>query len=219
MPVEPISVADVSDLPEWELVFRFTSGRLCLSFCATVGERWGRNFERLRTTEDLSRWLNQAGLDPSEDVTVTARLVRDARELREVIYRLVRAAMAGQAGGETDRGLLNAWARRAPVSPQLGAGNRREIWTGLHPAAAGLSTVAADAVDLLTSRAVGRVRECAADDCALLFLDSSRPGRRRWCADNACGSKARSAAYRARRSSPTGGTPVGLPKGRLGAGH
>src|SRR5829696_5198354 len=178
MPVELVPVADVSDLPEWELVFRITSGRLCLSFCATVGERWRRNFERLRTTEDLGRWLNRAGLNPSGDVAATARLLRDARDLREAIYRLVRAAMAGQAGGEADRELLNAWARRPPVSPQLGADNRREIWTGLHPAIAGLATVAADAVDLLTSRAIGRVRECAADDCALLFLDSSRPGQR-----------------------------------------
>lgn len=202
MPVELAPVADVSDLPDWELVFRFTSGRLCLSFCATVGERWRRSFERLRTTEDLSRWLNQAGLHPSGEAAVTSRLLRDARELREAIYRLARAAMASQAGNETDRELLNAWARRAPVSPQLGADNEPAVWTGPHPGAAGLATVAVDAVDLLSSPAVHRVRECSADDCALLFLDSSRPGQRRWCADNACGSKARSAAYRARRSSP-----------------
>lgn len=198
MPVKLALAADA--LPDWELVFRFSSGRLCLAFCATVGERWRRNFERLRSTDDLRRWLTEAGLNPPSDAPVTPRLLREARDLREAIYRLIRDAMAGQTGSRADRELLNSWARRSPVAPQLGANNQREIRSGAHPAAAGLATVALDAVDLLTSPDIHRVRECAADDCALLFLDSSRPGRRRWCADNACGSKARSAAYRARRS-------------------
>lgn len=197
----PTAVNSVDGLPDWEMVFRFTSGRLCLAFCATVGERWNRNFERLRTPEDLSRWLDEAGLVTDTPARVAPRLLQEARELREAIYRLVRAAMAGARGRKLDRDLLNAWARQQPVSPQLATRNRREVWTGLHPAKAGLATVAADAVDLLTSNLIGRVRECNAKDCALLFFDSSRPGVRRWCADGACGSKARSAAYRRRRSS------------------
>lgn len=195
------SVAIVDDLPEWEMVFRFTSGRLCLAFCATVGERWRRNFERLVTPTDLSRWLAEAGLTTCQPVSVTPRLLQEARELREAIYHLVRAAMAGGTGQTSDREVLNAWARKQSVSAQLAPRGRREVWTGPHPATAGLATVAADAVDLLTSTAIDRVRECDAADCALLFFDSSRPGRRRWCADRACGSKARTAAYRRRRAS------------------
>jgi predicted RNA-binding Zn ribbon-like protein len=194
--------AVVDDLPAWELAFRFTSGRLCLALCATVGERWRRNFERLRGPEDLSRWLEQADLAAGVPA-VSARLLREARELREAIYRLVRAAMAGHPGDRSDRDVVNAWARRPPISWQLDEENRRQVWTGPRSAAAGLAAVAADAVDLLSSPSIGRVRECDAPDCALLFLDSSRPGRRRWCADGACGSKARTAAYRRRQASTT----------------
>lgn len=190
--------SEVDGLPDWEMAFRFTSGRLCLAFCATVGERWRRSFERLRGPSDLSRWLAEAGL-AHEDVPVTRERLHGARELREAIYRLVRAAMAGEPGRNADRALLNEYARRPPVSSQLGPEGRRELWTG-RDAAAGLASVALDAVDMLTSDSVSRVRECAAPDCALLFFDASRPGRRRWCADGACGSKARSAAYRARRT-------------------
>lgn len=182
------------------MVFRFTSGRLCLAFCATVGERWRRNFERLRAPEDLGRWLGEAELVTDAPVPVTTRLLAEARELREAIYRLVRAAMAGEAGRETDRDLLNAWARRSSVSYQLAEHGRRQVWAGSHPATAGLATVAVDAVDLLGGSSIARVRECDAPDCALLFLDSSRPGQRRWCADGACGSKARTAAYRRRQA-------------------
>lgn len=190
---------DVDDLPPEELAFRFSSGRLCLAFCATVGERWRRSFERLRTPDDLSRWLVQAGLAEG-DVPVPTDVLDEARLLRESVYRLVRAAMAGQPGLAADRELVNACARRPAVALQFGPDGDRRLWTGNEPARAGLAAVAIDAVEVLTGDEIGRVRECDASDCALLFVDTSRPGRRRWCADGVCGSRARSAAYRTRRS-------------------
>lgn len=199
MPTGIRAVTELDGLPAEELTFRFASGRLCLAFCATVGERWRRAFERLRTPEDLSRWLVAAGLSAAP-VPVSRGVLRDARELREAVYRLVRSAMAGVDGSEDDRALVNAWARRPPIARQIGLDGDAQLWTGRAAGGAGLATVALDAVDLLTSSAIGRVRECAAPDCALLFFDTSRPGRRRWCADRACGAKARSASYRARRS-------------------
>lgn len=200
MVVHVRAVTEVDDLPDWELNFRFSSGRLCLAYCATVGERWRRSFERLRTPKDLSRWLVAAGLTDGL-VRVTAPQLHEARELREAIYRLVRAAMAGESETRRDHEVLNKFARRRALSPQIGADGSRELWSGGGAAGAALATVAADAVDLLTSSAITRVRECDAADCALLFLDTSRPGRRRWCADGACGAKARSASYRARKAS------------------
>lgn len=194
-------VTEVDGLPDWELVFRFTSGRLCLSLCATVGERWRRSFERLRAPDDLGRWLGQAGI-ADLPVAVTLEHLEGARRLRESVYRLVRAAMASEQGDETDRAVVNEFARHRPVVPQIGSDGRRQTWTGRDPVTAGLASVALDAVELLTSPEVARVRECDAPDCALLFWDTSRPGRRRWCADGACGSRSRSAAYRARRSAP-----------------
>jgi predicted RNA-binding Zn ribbon-like protein len=193
-------VTMVDDLPEWELAFRFNSGRLCLAFCATVGERWRRSFERLREPRDLARWLVAAEL-ARDPMPVTTEQLRTARRLREAIYRLVEAAMAGEPGLDADGERVNAYARRLPVAPQIGPEWQPQIWTGREAAAAGLASVARDAVELLTSSDIDRVRECDAGDCALLFWDASRPGRRRWCADGSCGSRSRSAAYRARRAS------------------
>ena len=192
-------VIDVDGLPDGELVFRFTSGRLCLAFCATVGERWRRSFERLRAPADLTRWLVEAGLADAP-VEVTSLQLEAARRLREAVYRLVRAALAGEPGSGADRDVVNEHARHPPVATQIGPDGGPLLWTGRDAVPAALATVARDAVDLLTSGAVDRVRECDAPDCALLFWDTSRPGRRRWCADAACGSRARSAAYRARRA-------------------
>ncbi|WP_338023753.1 CGNR zinc finger domain-containing protein [Amycolatopsis vastitatis] len=49
--------------------------------------------------------------------------------------------------------------------------------TGTHLAA----TVARDAVELLAGPFAHRIRTCAAEDCHLIYVDASRPGRRRWC--------------------------------------
>ncbi|MCL9761259.1 CGNR zinc finger domain-containing protein [Frankia sp. AiPa1] len=43
------------------------------------------------------------------------------------------------------------------------------------------------------------MHECAGPDCRALFLDGSRPGRRRWCSMNTCGNKAKKAALRRTR--------------------
>ena len=74
---------------------------------------------------------------------------------------------------------------------------------GPDPAASALSAVARDAIGLFATADALRLRECASPECGLLFLDLSRPGRRRWCSSNACGGKARAAAYRQRRQPPT----------------
>ncbi|NEA22897.1 CGNR zinc finger domain-containing protein, partial [Actinomadura bangladeshensis] len=53
------------------------------------------------------------------------------------------------------------------------------------------------AADLLADPAVGRVRECEADGCVMLFLPAHP--RRRWCSATRCGNRARVARYYARR--------------------
>ena len=67
-------------------------------------------------------------------------------------------------------------------------------------AAAALATLARDAVDLFGGRLAARIRVCAAEDCGLLFVDASRPGRRRWCSMERCGNLAKVRGHRARRA-------------------
>jgi predicted RNA-binding Zn ribbon-like protein len=184
------------DLPAWEPDFRFTSGRLCLAFCATVGERW-RNFERLRSPSDLARWVVATGLLRPEPA-VTEPGLADARVLREAVYRAIRVRMAGKPVTAGDREMINEWARQPDPAPQIAANGIRTSVGNAEPLAACLSSIARDAIELLSGPDLDRVRECAAPDCALLFLDRSRPGKRRWCADRACGSRTRSASYRRR---------------------
>jgi predicted RNA-binding Zn ribbon-like protein len=189
-----VSVTIVRDLPPEELRFHWKSGRLCLDFVATVGERWRRSFERLITEEDFSRWITETGMVQAAPV-VTGSQLAAGRSLREAINRLARP---GLQPSPADREEVNRWAARPPLAPQLTADGTLE-WVAARPVEAVLAAVARDAVDLLTGPLAARVRECGAPDCALLFVDLSRPGRRRWCSTEACGNRTRTKAYRERR--------------------
>jgi predicted RNA-binding Zn ribbon-like protein len=188
----------LDDLPASELQFHWKSGRLCLDFVATVGERWRRSFERLRTPADLGRWLVEASLLAAPPRVRRGQL-EDARVLREAIYRVAKLAGAGRPDPR-DVAEVNAWAARPPLAPQLGDDGRSLTWSADRPVTAALATIARDAVELLSGPLAARVRECAAPDCALLFVDTSRPGRRRWCSMAACGNRTKTAAYRRRRA-------------------
>jgi predicted RNA-binding Zn ribbon-like protein len=192
----PARAEDELDLDERELAFRFLAGSQCLALTATVGERWHRSFERLRVPSDLESWLGQVG-PPFRRVAVAKEDLEAARELRESIYRAAKARADGVQMPRADVAVINRFARLAPPAPQLHAG--AIAWRSSNGASAALSLLARDAVDLLGGALGGRIRECASADCALLFVDTSRPGRRRWCSSETCGARARSAAYRDRQ--------------------
>ncbi|MGI8902913.1 MAG: CGNR zinc finger domain-containing protein [Solirubrobacteraceae bacterium] len=184
-------------IPEHEYGFHFMSGRLCLDLVATVGERWRRSFERLRTPTDLARWLVEAGVLEGAPKVTEAELVR-ARELREAIYRTAKLA-GSRAPAAADVTEINRWAIEPTLAPQLTADGRSVAWFGHRPAQAALATIARDAIELVSGPFAARVRECERPDCALLFVDTSRPGRRRWCSMTACGNRTKTAAYRRRQ--------------------
>jgi predicted RNA-binding Zn ribbon-like protein len=188
----------LDDLPAEELRFHFEGGRVCMALVATVGERWRRSFERLRTPEDLGRWLVEAGL-LQEAPPVRPAELQGARELREAVYRTARLAGRG-APDPGDVELLNRWAASPVPAPRLAPDGRSVAWVAGRPVTAALAAVARDAIDLVSGPLARRVRECAAPDCALLFVDASRPGRRRWCSMEACGNRTKTAAYRRRRA-------------------
>lgn len=189
-----MAAAIMHDLPPEELRFHWKAGRLSLDFVATVGERWRRSFERLACPEDLARWLTESGL-LLEPPCVTERQLESGRSLREAINRLARPGTTPEAA---DRSEVNRWASHPPRAPQL-TEQGELVWVSRQPVEAAFATIARDAIDLLTGPLAGRIRECAAPDCALLFVDRSRPGRRRWCAGEACGNRTRTKAYRQRR--------------------
>ncbi|MFI6880483.1 CGNR zinc finger domain-containing protein [Streptomyces sp. NPDC050400] len=180
------------------LDFRWYGGRLSVNFTATLGKRGPEPVERLRTPDDLSRWCHEASLSEGPLPDATTRTLTQARHLREALYR----ALTG-APGPADLDTVSAWSSRSLPGPRLAVGENGTATLErpqLHLTGDLLTLVARDGVDLLTGPHAHRVRECAAPDCTLLFVDESRPGRRRWCSMDTCGARAKMQGYRARRA-------------------
>ncbi|MDI1457783.1 CGNR zinc finger domain-containing protein, partial [Streptomyces sp. ATE26] len=99
-------------------------------------------------------------------------------------------------------GRLNEAARAAPPAPRAVRGADGALVRELAraPECAGLlALVARDAVELLTDPvARAAVRECEGDNCPLVYLDTSRGHRRRWCSSEVCGNRERVARHRRR---------------------
>jgi predicted RNA-binding Zn ribbon-like protein len=89
--------------------------------------------------------------------------------------------------------------REAPLAPELYDAGRGSAWAPGGTVTQALSSVARDAIDLLSGPLIAQVRSCAGPDCTILFIDTSRPGTRRWCSMEACGNQAKSAGLRRQR--------------------
>ncbi|MFN2563258.1 MAG: CGNR zinc finger domain-containing protein [Jatrophihabitans sp.] len=61
-----------------------------------------------------------------------------------------------------------------------------------------LTSVVLDAFDLIAGDQLDLVRECEAEECTRLFVDSSHGRTRRWCGMAECGNRAKVRAYRQR---------------------
>ncbi|MEU3413893.1 ABATE domain-containing protein [Streptomyces sp. NPDC006658] len=178
--------------------FRQGSGRLCLDFARTLRFRGtAEAVEELPDAEALAAWVRQCGPCPAGAGDATPALVRTAHELREAIHRLIGAARSGGRPDAATRALVNEAAAHPVPVPALTASGRL-AWHAGDPVRATLALVARDALDLVASPAVDRVRDCAGAACGALFLDTSRPGTRRWCSMDTCGNRAKKAALRRR---------------------
>ncbi|MDB5410792.1 MAG: hypothetical protein JWL84_5704 [Rhodospirillales bacterium] len=182
--------------------FNFTAGRPCLDLVRTVKARRHDAVEGLVVPDDLARWIAGSGIAAGLSIgPLDARSLLAAREMREAIYELVVARLESRMPNPGAVGIVNERAASAPPQPRLAApACRNATLQADDPLAAVLSMVARDAIDLVTSPAIARVRECADAGCTALFLDLSRPGARRWCAMNTCGNQAKLRTYRTRRA-------------------
>jgi predicted RNA-binding Zn ribbon-like protein len=119
-----------------------------------------------------------------------------ARALREAIYRSCLAVIAGRPLAGGDVRTLNETAARPPLRPCLVG--QELVQVADLPVEAALSTLAADALRLFGTGLRERIRVCPG--CQMLFVDNSRPGRRRWCSSvSGCGNRAKVRNLRARR--------------------
>ncbi len=188
-----------TEQPAHDVGFHLFGGRPSLDLPATRVPSHVGVVDRLGSPEDLARWFAAAGIAGGRVAADEADL-QDARELRRALYRLYTATALGRALDPADVATVNRWAiRPAPAARlELDAEGRAATVVDAPDAASLLAAVARDAVEVLGGPLRDRVRRCAGEGCTLLFIDTSRGGRRRWCSMNLCGARTKMAAYRRR---------------------
>ncbi|MFD7664496.1 CGNR zinc finger domain-containing protein [Streptomyces sp. NPDC059788] len=179
---------------------RFDCGRICLDLMATTT---GQTAERLAGPEHLAAWLVGSGVVPGSTQlgAVDRGWVVRFRMLRELLRRVIHDELRGRAA-DGDLRLLNA-AAAAPVpsarAVRADDGALVRSFNGPPDCAGLLAAVARDAIGMLTDAvARGQLRQCEGESCSLVYLDTSRGRRRRWCSSEVCGNRERVARHRRR---------------------
>ncbi|MET9758607.1 CGNR zinc finger domain-containing protein [Streptomyces sp. NPDC006372] len=178
--------------------FRFDPGALCLELLPTGGPGAFARWEVLHEPADLVAWARRSRLPDGLDLAVSAAELEHARALRDALFPLAADRAHDRPLRAAHLDVVNAAAAGPPLVARIAPDGSR-AWA---PGATGtqlLATVARDAIDLFTGPYAHRVRECGAHNCYLLFVDTSRPGRRRWCAMEHCGNREKVRAHRARQ--------------------
>jgi predicted RNA-binding Zn ribbon-like protein len=180
--------------------FWFDAGAVCLDFAHTGGEGQYAVFETLHQPADLGEWLAQSPPAAALTVPVTARELTAAKALRQAIWDAAHAQAARRPLPTEAVATINRAAAVAPLVPELATDGATARWAPPVRATQALSTLAREMIDLLSGSLSERIRECASDNCPLVFVDKSRPGARRWCAMERCGNRHKLRALRARRA-------------------
>lgn len=195
--------------------FRHGAGRLSLDFIRTLRHRGHEDaVEELSDLTAVAAWVTQFGPCPAPLETLQSPATESdmatpadalARDLREAVYQMILAAR-GPGGAAScpvgARRTVNEIAALPVHSPQMDWTGKL-TWETSAPFHATFALIARDALDLVTSEAITRVHDCANPGCGAMFLDSSRPGTRRWCSMNTCGNQSKKTTLRARHSAGT----------------
>jgi predicted RNA-binding Zn ribbon-like protein len=179
-------------------VFTFEPGSLALAFALTgPGTDHGPlvHFQTFTRASDLERWTaDLVGVRLRATHSELERAVR----LQAAIWSVADALIDRRPVPKDDREVLNDLAARPSLVPRLQPGLGLK-WVGVDGVRSVLSSVARDAIDVFGGPRAERLKRCEGPRCSLLFVDTSRSGRRRWCSMDRCGNRAKVAAHRRRR--------------------
>lgn len=181
------------------VAYRFDAGALCLELLTTGGPGPYRRYEVLHEPADLAAWAERSRLTPTPALDISEAEVADMRRLRDAVFRVIIAHTHGEPYPPRDLEAINGAAASPAMAPTITPTGKRQ-WAGTPTGTHLAATVARDAVELLTGPFAHRIRTCAAEDCYLVYVDTSRPGRRRWCSMEHCGNRHKVRALRARHT-------------------
>lgn len=146
------------------------------------------------------RLLASAERHPAQAIDVYRRSIA----LREAIWRAFDRIAREREPETADLTLISAEAADAYGSARVmrDGGGYAWTWPDSDDLSRPLWPIARGAVDVLTTpEERERLRECASDTCAWVFVDRTKNHSRRWCDMGGCGNRSKVRAFRERQKS------------------
>jgi predicted RNA-binding Zn ribbon-like protein len=159
-------------------------------------------FDELGDADGLVAFLGEHASRVPAATPVPAAELAEVRAVRDRVRDLL-------VHPERDRLLAGATALTAPGGELAldvdGDGDGRARWVVHDRADSSLAerlglVCGVGILGVVRALGVDRFRPCADDTCSGVFVDTSRPGRRRYCVPELCGNRVNVAAHRARRA-------------------
>lgn len=194
--------------------FDLSAGTLALNFVNTLEGRYDdQPGEMLPAYGEIIAFMEASGVIDERHASRLRKASRahpkaatashaDAVRLREALFGVFHAIAEERDAPADDLAALNVFLSRTLPHGRVVAGNARDFvwqWESDETDLTGpLWPIAYDALELLLHGPLDRVRECAADDCGWLFIDTTRNRARRWCSMQSCGNRAKVQHFRER---------------------
>jgi predicted RNA-binding Zn ribbon-like protein len=204
--------------PKSLATLEWVGGHVALDFANTVGDITTQDPKPyLHSYEDLLAWAQQADLIgpvgrrnlSAGSARAKAAAFQESEALSATLRTVFHAAARGEPLPQKALDHLNTLVHKTAawrsISTCLDEEGGKKISCGWDfkgaPPVAVLGPIVWRAVEFLENGALDRVKECSADDCRWLFLDTSKNRSRQWCSMENCGNRSKVRRFRDRQKS------------------
>lgn len=197
-------------IPRPVSAIRLDGGRLAIDFANTIHDRFAVGVEDyVATPERYMEWARRSGaIAANETIDLSRlggegeRLMADVRSLRDAVYLLLSAGIDEVPLPEVPLRVANQCLLCARRSQSLDENGLLGLHADPEDFHLPLKRIALDLVDVLADARAGKftLKRCAnQSSCGWIFADTSKNGRRRWCAMQTCGTASKTETRRNKR--------------------
>lgn len=176
--------------------FIHVGNHLAMDLINTQFEYHGEAVNLLSCYDDVCQWATEVGIEletSNDDSGMDAVWL-----LRYAIKTLMTNRIDQQVLSKEAIDVVNKHLCDAPTQQQLLTVGEEVTLQSLYQQLTLdqlLGKVAKEAAELLTSPQSQQIKSCSNEKCILLFLDTSRSKKRRWCSMERCGNRAKASNF------------------------
>lgn len=162
-----------------------------LSFIDTVEHRNSEPIELWDSQEAFVAWLKNNGFESSAgNLDIRDLDLPGIINFREAVYRYLKCLVTGTVPHSDDVETINTMlALTRKTTRMTSSFELVEVPTTLTPLQEILSRVALNLARFVTAGERGRLRICGNPECGVIFYDTSKSSKRKWCNMKTCGNR------------------------------